>query len=917
MAEPPTDRVLGVRALVQEAAEILPPLWPIQTFIACNPLQGLEHLPFERAVAEAERLYGTAGYPAAAGWREAWAQGRIGRRHLEAGIAAAAPGRQPVLALDGRRLRGADLLRTCVLAALDREEERPGEVALSLARAALEGTTEAPAARSLCAASDARDGGGLGARLDRLTLKWCASFLDEGQAPWPMPGRDRGLLAAWRRLAVRDGALAAAERRALRGLLDGLPEEPAAALAALLRRLALPAADELGYLRAHLVALPGWARYVRWRERADGLGWQRRAPAGTADYLALRVAYDLALSEAATGGARPPVAAAGDLAAEPDEGRVLAVARRVERVARAHGLRAGSPDDLPAEAWHALAAAAAAWPAGTEDRVWLEAAEESYRGPLLAGLKARAQAPAAAGSAAAQIVFCIDVRSEPIRRHLEAQGPYATFGFAGFFGAPIRRLPWAGGESQDLCPVLLAPRHDVGEVAPGDPGGCGGHAVGPRHRRGPAPSLAAAYRRLKGSLLGPFAMVEALGTGFALPLVGSTVAPRRWAAAEAWLAARLGRAPRAVPTVALARAGTADQARHLGIAPAEQALYAEVLLRATGLDPAAGPLIVLCGHGATTRNNPYAAALDCGACGGNPGGFNARVMAAVLNDPGVRTALAERGLPIPAGTVAVAALHDTTTDRVALLDRDAVPASHAAAVAALEADLAAARRANAAERARHLPAAWGLALPAHEQAELRARDWAEVRPEWGLAGNAAFVVAPRALTRGLDLGGRIFLHSYDWAADGEGRILDVILTAPMVVAEWINTQYYFSTVDPRRFGSGSKTTQNVVGRLGVMPGNGGDLATGLPWQSVMEADGRPRHEPLRLLTVVQAPVRRVEDSVRRNPILQRLFRNGWVALAVVDPETGRCLRYGRDGAWREAADSAAPTPAVPNEEAMA
>jgi len=100
----------------------------------------------------------------------------------------------------------------------------------------------------------------------------------------------------------------------------------------------------------------------------------------------------------------------------------------------------------------------------------------------------------------------------------------------------------------------------------------------------------------------------------------------------------------------------------------------------------------------------------------------------------------------------------------------------------------------------------------------------------------------------------------------------------MVVAQWINAQYYFSTVDPERFGSGTKTVHNVVGAFGVLSGHNGDLRRGLPLQSVAQGS-RLVHEPLRLLAVLEAPIERIDDVIGRNPILQQLFGNDWVALA--------------------------------------
>ncbi|NBO19680.1 MAG: DUF2309 family protein, partial [Proteobacteria bacterium] len=178
-------------------------------------------------------------------------------------------------------------------------------------------------------------------------------------------------------------------------------------------------------------------------------------------------------------------------------------------------------------------------------------------------------------------------------------------------------------------------------------------------------------------------------------------------------------------------------------------------------------------------------------------------------------------------------------------------------------------------------------------------DWAQVRPEWGLARNAAFIAAPRSLTAGLDLDGRCFLHSYDWRTDPEGAHLTTILTAPMVVAQWINGQYLFSTLDNVAYGAGSKVTMNITGKVGIMQGNGSDLMHGLALQSVFASDHAPYHEPQRLLMVVHAPRELLGRIVAQQEVLRKLFGNGWVQLACIDPESKPWL-MARDFSWHSA-----------------
>jgi uncharacterized protein YbcC (UPF0753/DUF2309 family) len=338
-----------------------------------------------------------------------------------------------------------------------------------------------------------------------------------------------------------------------------------------------------------------------------------------------------------------------------------------------------------------------------------------------------------------------------------------------------------------------------------------------------------------------------------------------------------------------------------GLSLAERIAYARALFALTGMRRATAPIVVLAGHAGHATNNPYAAALDCGACGGHGGGDNARVMAAILNDPEVRTELAKDGEPLPEDTVFVAAEHCTTTDTVTLFGTGALPLSHWERLNEVEAALARAGAANAARRA----AALGRTP---DDLAVGAAHWGEVRAEWGLAGNAAFIVGPRTLTRDIDLEGRAFLHSYDWRTDPEGEALETILTAPMVVAQWINCQYLFSTMDPERYGAGDKPLHNPVGRLGVLRGNEGDLCVGLPLQSLFDDEGRPAHIPQRLLTVVQAPMNRVEAVVERQAVLRRLFGNGWVQLVVIDPATGRAHRWKTD---QELDTGEQPAPAGP------
>jgi uncharacterized protein YbcC (UPF0753/DUF2309 family) len=308
-------------------------------------------------------------------------------------------------------------------------------------------------------------------------------------------------------------------------------------------------------------------------------------------------------------------------------------------------------------------------------------------------------------------------------------------------------------------------------------------------------------------------------------------------------------------------------------------------------------LVLLLGHGATVTNNPHASAYHCGACGGQTGEVSARLLARLLNDPETRAGLSAHGVEVPADTHFVAGLHDTTTDRVTLYQDDPAP-GHAEDLATARRWLDQAAQAARAERALRLPGASGATVAR------RAQDWAEVRPEWGLAGCAAFIAAPRAATAGVDLQGRAFLHSYDWQADHGFATLELILTAPVVVASWISLQYYGSAVMPQLFGGGNKLIHNVVGGIGVVQGNGGTLRPGLPWQTVHDGEALV-HDPLRLTVLIEAPRPAMTDILQRHPGVRALFDNGWLHLLALDQ--GRIAARYRPGlVWEDGEGRALP-----------
>ncbi|WP_440682223.1 putative inorganic carbon transporter subunit DabA [Cysteiniphilum halobium] len=458
--------------------------------------------------------------------------------------------------------------------------------------------------------------------------------------------------------------------------------------------------------------------------------------------------------------------------------------------------------------------------------IWQCAYEQGYIDNLYQQLLAQQPVMAQKSPVKAQLIFCIDTRSEGIRRQLEAIDHYETYGCAGFFGTFFQL-------------------HNEDKIS----------YQAPALIENPDKKITATYEKVhwskkanqqlqaggKNNLFSPFAFFEMIGFWKLLNLTKNT------------FFTRLIRKESMACKLHIAKDQHYTQSEQI------QAAYA--FLTSIGLTDYFAATVIIVGHESNNTNNPYQSSLDCGACGGNSGTPNAILMCQILNDSVIRKALTLQGIQIGQKTVFIAACHHTTNDRIELMsDIDDIK---------LQQDLILACDRLKSEKSSQLPGFKSL--------EHRELDWSELIPELGLANNAAFVIGRRDLTKKINLNRRVFLHSYDAAKDKDGAILSAILSGPGVVTHWINAQYYFSTVNPKQFGAGNKAVHNVIPDIGVIEGNLSDLKFGLPQQSIYYQN-RLLHEPRRLLVIVDAPQQRLDIALESSPDFKALVDNGWIYL---------------------------------------
>jgi hypothetical protein len=663
--------------------------------------------------------------------------------------------------------------------------------------------------------------------LDRIMAKWLAAFLDEGLSEWEMPNRSEGFYGAWRKLAIYDTDLP-------KMVIRDIPKTKTEALDTIMN--GYHTTDFTKIFTYHLAALPGWTGYINHRTTYTSQ-WQQEYPITLEDYLAVR----------------------------------LWVAKKID-----------------AEIYPENNDTTTITPLSKLQYIWLKAWEKSWQNELVNLLDNQQSSTRTAVEEKqvpdAQLVFCIDTRSELIRRHVENKGHYETFGYAGFFGIAMDYKDVKDGLTRKSCPPILNSAYHVSEI----PQERHIEKVQAFKQNNDVSNFKEYFlKRMKNMLPSAFGYVEGAGLFYGISLIARTLMPGNLYKLTS--KNKINYEAICEPEI---KSICATEHPSLDIPLEEKVTIVKGAFDLMGWEKLA-PLVLFIGHGSHSANNPFGSSLDCGACAASPGRHNARMLAKIANIPSVRQALKEHhNIEIPAGTIFIGGEHNTTTDAILLFDSE-IPDSHKEQVQKLKLDLLKTQQTATQERL-------AVANNSVAFATKKANNWGETRPEWGLAKNAGFIVGPRELTKHNNLDGRCFLHSYNWETDTSGKALEAIMQGPMVVTQWINNHYYFSTVDNEVFGGGSKITHNITGKFAVVQGNGGDIKMGLPLQSVMESDLEMYHQPLRLSVAIQAPISRVSDILLRNEHLKNLLDNEWIYLMVMNPVDGnKIYHYQKNLNWVE------------------
>ena len=719
------------------------------------------------------------------------------------------------------------------------------------------------------------------------------------------------------------------------------------------------------YFLTHLLKLHGWAGYIKYRSEDKDYFAQQEHPSTLMEYMAIRLHFELKYMQ------KEKINDFEKLNAYIKENTPYAILKLLQAKGKLTGtyndameehqdyqeiLDAYVQDEINLNSLQ-VQLAKKALPSldmtliefsnfanllkKEEGFIWLKSLEDTYINEQvneLTSTHAYDEKPLAS------TIFCLDVRSEVMRRKVEESGPYNTYGAGGFLGIPISFVEFDKAHTLALAPGIVKPKNIVFEIP-----------VESHEEYNSKKSINKTTKKvlsdLKNNPYTPYIMVEAIGWMFGIKLFGKTFFPAKTKKLFDGMKAKKPKTTytldkltikeiekyirrlhtNIIDEVLTTQSDTVlnkdelfvlwehlvfnkdlcirispdiinklkhayhitgkdyeaqkEKLAQVGFTLDEQVMYLENLLKMIGLVKDFPKFVTISGHGSVSDNNPFESALDCGACGGSISLPNARALCMIANKSEIRDKLKEKGIDIPNDTRFLPAMHVTTTDEITFYDTNILNVQELELLSKMQQDFEKASLASRQERALFLPNA-----NKQEDLFIKTMDWSEPRPEWGLAGNMGVFAGPRDSCRHMELNNRLFLHSYDASIDNENAdILTRIFNGPLVVGEWINLEHYFSTVDNKVYGAGSKVYHNVVSKIGVYNGNYSDLKIGLPTQSVL-TEGKAYHEPVRLLTYMEAPLETVAKAVE-NSIAKEFILNEWIRPIIIDKAAKKVYSY--------------------------
>ncbi len=931
----------------------IPHYWPIGSFIHHNPLKGFEEMNFKDALPKAQEIFGGRVYMDASYYLELYNQGKIELEIFEKNLL-------KVLKDNGFEAQQEEAKKFLMELSPKWESFRSykklekvtldKELLAHLEEKCLYNDKDAFISKllnhmTLYEIHDAIFNTNEKEIIEKEIIEYISRFLDEGQTTISMDNRDLGMFNTFKiyENIKYDGDATSYVEEALEKL---------------------KVKDIEAYFLTHIIKLHGWAGFIKYRSEDKNYFAQKNYPSSLIDYIAIRLYFELKYTQDTKlndfekleeyikenhayvslkllqSKGKLPGQFIDDMENSRDHQAIIndyiaketqLDALQLQEVKEALPTLNTSPTFL--ENFISILKK-------EEGFIWLKSLEDSYIKSYVDEFtkpQTKDETPLASAT------FCLDVRSETMRRKFEASGEYTTFGAGGFLGLPISFIEFDKAHELLLAPAIVKPKNVVFEIPLEE---YKEYSTNKTIKKTTKKVLS----DLKNNPYTPYIMVEAIGWMFSVNLFGKTFFPKKTdeffkrvkpekpkttytlnklspqlieeyvkkmhikmikeeliiehismsdeSIEMLWNHLVLGEVlTQQVSEKLIYRLKThyqitpqdyqtqKEKLSHVGFTLEEKVNYLKNFLKMIGQVDNFPQFFTIVGHGSKSDNNPFESALDCGACGGSISLPNARALCMMANTKEVREALAKEGIVIPQETRFIPAIHITSTDEIEFYDTEILTKKEMKLFNIVMNDFKEASLEARAERMLTLPN-----TNSQEEMFVKSMDWSEPRPEWGLAGNMGVFAGPRSSTKNIEFNNRLFLHSYDWTVDNdEADILTRIFDGPLVVGEWINMEHYFSTVDNKVYGAGSKVYHNVVSNIGVFNGNYSDLKIGLPTQSVL-LEGEAYHEPIRLLTFMEAPLEKVGKAVERS-LAQPFILNEWIRPVVIDKEAKKVYAY--------------------------